>query len=105
MKKSDNYQKKLHDLKRERYTWGDIVEIHEIGNYIIVEYKAIKFDGCSPVEPRSYEEKSTFHPYIDGDDQNESYDSLDHALAACICVNNGTNTRASMYFMKMVKND
>ena len=102
MKNSDNYYKKLNELTSNQYTWGKIIEIHEVGIYIIVEYKAIKFDGCSPVEPKEYEENSSFHPYVNGDDNNESFNSLDHALAAAICINNNEKTRASNYFMKMI---
>ena len=97
MKKSERHLKTLNDLKCGKFEWGKIIEIHEIGNYIIVEFK------WGSVIANDFEKYSSFHIYVDGECQNGTTESLDHALAACICAGNGASITASDYFMKMIK--
>lgn len=55
---------------RETYCWGDIVKIHMVGEYQIVE--SIN-DG-----------QTSFHCYINYVDTNRSAKSLDLALISCV---------------------
>ncbi len=102
--KSARYQRTLLKLRENPYTWGKLVYIHQIGEYIIVEYKAIIFKDSSRVIPTQYEKESSFHPYIDGADTCRGFDNLDDALARCIAQKiDGHNTRADEYFMKSIR--
>lgn len=92
------------EIIKDGFTWGKLVRFHEIGKYLIVEFKGIKFDGVSPVTHREYENKSSFHPYYIGYDFNTSYESLDSAIVGVIAMrHDGHNTKADRYFMKAIK--
>lgn len=84
------------------FTWGKIVEIHHIGTYDIVEYYERKVVGCEITKDIDYE-KTSFHCYFDGKSLSTSCPSLDAAIVHCIAEkNDGCNTRADYYFMKMI---
>ena len=78
------------------YTWGEIIFVHEIGHYLIVEYKQSK-DFC----PEIQEDIILFHPYIKGIDTNTSSDSLDKALINAISINAG-HWRAAEFIINML---
>jgi len=83
---------------------GQFVDFHTLGEYSIVEYKPTTFDGCSPKIPKQYEKESNFHPYINGQDTNTSYNSIEEAIVGAIAYKyDGGNTRAHEYFMKSIK--
>lgn len=89
----DDVRKAMHeeklDLIRREYHWGEVVRIHCIGKYQIVE--AIN------------DNKTHWHGYINYKDTNTSYCSLDSALIGCIGMKHeGGNGKASMYFCKMI---
>ena len=85
---------------------GKFVDFHTLGEYSIVEYKPTAFDGCNPKVPHQYETESNFHPYINGQDTNTSYDTIEKAIVGAIaCKYDGGNTRADVYFMKSIKPD
>ena len=82
------HEEKL-DLIRMEYHWGEVVKIHCVGDYQIVE--AIKDNKTHP------------HGYINYKDTNTSYYSLDSALVSCIGrKHEGGNGKAAMYFCKMI---
>lgn len=82
------HEEKL-DLIRMEYHWGEVVKIHCVGDYQIVE--AIK------------DNKTHWHGYINYKDTNTSYYSLDSALVSCIGrKHEGGNGKAAMYFCKMI---
>jgi hypothetical protein len=84
------------------YPWGKLVEIHEIGEYIIVEYKSNVYRNSQAVHTE-HEEKSTWHPYTNAKDTSCSFESLDAALVGAIArKHDGLNTKADVYFMKAV---
>ena len=58
----------------EKFPWGDIIKIHMIGNYQIIEFI-------------DYEKEISFKPYIDCKDCHCSYPSLDTALISALCNN------------------
>jgi len=96
----------LNELRnRKPFTWGEIVTIHEIAAYAIVEYHPFIYKnncGTGEIDYKAIE----FHSYVDGKGTACSAESLDSALAYCIAYKyEGANTRASAYFMKMIKSN
>ena len=82
------HEEKLNLVSRE-YHWGEVVKIHCVGEYQIIE--AIK------------DQKIHYHGYINYKDTNTSYYSLDSALVGCIGRKyEGGNGKAAMYFCKMI---
>jgi len=74
-----------------RFTWGELVKIHEIGEYAVVE--AIDKEDKLPC----------FHSYVAGRSCSHAYPTLDAALAGCIAYKHeGLNHRADGYFIKMI---
>ena len=89
----DNIREATHeeklDLIEREYHWGEVVKIHCVGEYQIIE--AIK------------DQKIHYHGYINYKDTNTSYYSLDSALVGCIGRKyEGGNGKAAMYFCKMI---
>ncbi len=80
----------LHNIKKgHKFAWGEVVAIHEIGPYSIVEATSDRNDG----EP-------AFYLYVDGNDTSSHYYDLDGAIAAGIAYRHeGPNHNADTYFM------
>lgn len=84
------HDEKLELIEKE-FTWGNVIAIHCIGEYQIIEYIHKK------------ENKTYYHGYINYSDTNYSYLSLDSALIGCIGYKyEGGNGKAAMYFEKMI---
>ena len=84
------HDEKLELIEKE-FTWGNVIKIHCIGEYQIVEY----------IDKR--DKKTYYHGYINYSDTNHSYLSLDSALIGCIGYKHeGGNGKAAMYFEKMI---
>jgi hypothetical protein len=78
-------------LISEEFTWGRILDIHCVNNYQIIEYEN---KGTKEI---------LWHGYINYNDINISYQSLDSALIGCIGYKyEGGNGRAASYFEKMI---
>lgn len=73
----------------EPYTWGRVAEIHEIGDYAIIEAHGPLMDGACAAKPRREDPTPTFHPYVRGEDWSHAYVTLDEAICACIVFNLG----------------
>lgn len=91
----ENIREATHEEKIEliskEYTWGDVVNVHCIGEYQIVEAIGKR------------DEEVQWHGYINYRDTNTSYSSLDSALVGCIGIKyEGGNGKAAMYFCRMV---
>lgn len=81
----------MKDIIEKEFTWGNVIKIHYIGEYQIVEY----------IDKR--DKKTFYHGYINYSDINRSYSSLDSALIGCIGYKReGGNGKAAMYFDKMI---
>ena len=94
---SKNTGTHLTDTERERFTWGRVVAIHDIGEYRIIEFLNRKVDGCTVTKELTDEHLF----FVEGSSQ--SCHSLDGALAAAIaCKHEGLNSQAARYFMKMI---
>lgn len=100
----DNRTTDLKDLKNGApYTWGELVSIHECGQYSIVEFHPWKRDKFTVLTGNQNVDERNFSPYIDDKNCNRSYDSLDAALVGAICLkHDGINTRADGYIMRML---
>ena len=84
------HEEKIELISKE-YTWGEVVKVHCIGEYQIVEAIG-KRDG-----------EVHWHGYINYRDTNTGYSSLDSALVGCIGIKyEGGNGKAAMYFCRMV---
>lgn len=71
------------DLKKlkkgEDFCWGEIITIHKIGPYSIVEYIH------NPLPPNKQE--ILFHPYFEEQDTCHSFDSIEEAIIYAIIFN------------------
>jgi len=82
------------------FTWGEIVEIHVIGNYTIVEYHPWQTQRDKVLSGNVDLEETAYCPYVNGEDLHQSFSTLDWALAACISyAYEGLNQRGFLYFM------
>lgn len=87
---------------KKKFAWGRVITRHVVGPYEIVEY-AVRADN-HPTHPRQETGAIAFHPYINGEDSCQGYDSLDAALAGAIAYRNeGCNHRADIYFIKAIQ--
>ena len=86
------------------FTWGQLIDIHDIGAYTIVCYHPWTTEkNAVKVGTPSLGELS-YHGYVNGKNTSESWPSLDAALAGCIAYKReGANHRADWYFMKMIQ--
>lgn len=76
------------------YKWGDLIEIHEIGPYSILEFKPK--NECGP------NIKNKFHVYVNGINIFRVSNSLDGALIIAISYNNSSNvddTNANIHYV------
>lgn len=88
------------------YTWGQVIAIHEIGPYTIVEsHPWLEQDGrirTGVPDPTSIE----FHTYVNGLCCSHSYPTLDEALAGCMAYRaEGPNHHADTYFIRSLRRD
>jgi hypothetical protein len=95
----------LEDAKRylaSGFVWGEVKTVHVVGDYQVVEYYPRKSEKNRISQDIDYS-KTLFNPYIDWEDTNHGYGSLDEALVGVIAYRaEGPNGQADMYFCKMV---
>lgn len=89
------------ELLSKKYAWGILVQVHEIGNYLIVEYQNEERDERGQYIAGTYDGTNNFHPYVNGHDTNHSFGSLDDALIHAVSCNKGHN-RASEFIINML---
>ena len=76
------------------YTWGPIDGSYSVGPYDILRYRAA---------PDGY---LSFHVFVNGEDTNHSFNSLDEALAGAIAYRaEGPNCQAGMYFIRSLRHE
>lgn len=68
----------------ERFAWGRVVKIHDIGRYSFIEYHGREYVSGSPTG--KLKEKTTFHVYVDGKSTSNSCGSLESALICAIAL-------------------
>jgi len=87
------------------FVWGEVIKIHEIGEYAIVEAYGNEYKNYPSMGKTDYTRKD-YHSYVGGEDCRRIFHDMDSALAFCIAYKyDGTNTRAAEYFIKMVKKE
>lgn len=87
------------DGKQRKFVWGPVKEVYRIGPYEVVRYHPQIFKDSSGTGNYDYT-VNQYHPYVKGEDTNESYDSLDAALVGAIAYRReGGNHRADRYFI------
>jgi hypothetical protein len=91
----------IDDATKEFGWLGQIIKIHVIGPYDIVEMWQ---------KPASNnKDKNTYKSFsicIDGKNKGRGYDTLDAALAGCIAIrHDGDNTKADEYFIRGIGGD
>ena len=88
------------EVLRKKFPWGFVIEDVEIGPYIVRSYHPRKdIDGGTMSD--NDVSKIHYHGYIDGKDCNESWLTLDDALAGMIVRRNvGVNcSQINTHFM------
>ena len=89
-------------IEGHAFTWGDVIAVHQIGEYAIAEFYSWATDGAR-VRTGTPSDKLQYHGWIDGKSISRSWPTLDAALAGCIAYKHeGPNHRADYYFMKML---
>ena len=91
------------------YVWGQVVNVHRVGEYAIIEYVITSEThpdyGKHFFHPAIWSDK--FAKYNDGNfswvDMHTSYSSLDEALLGAIAYkHDGENSQAGFFFAKMI---
>lgn len=72
-----------------KFSWGEVVAVHDVGWYTIVEYK------CGTVDSINYGRKA-FHVYVSGKDTHRSTLTLDEALLLAVAVRNSGSSADHM---------
>jgi len=93
----------LDALKRgEPFTWGEVVAIHVVGPYAVVEHHPwMRTESRTVLTGVADPHETEFHPYVDGQDCSQGFGSLEAALAAAIAYKaEGSNHRGDVYFIK-----
>lgn len=78
----------------KRFTWGDVIKIHEIGDLAVVEYEKWDTDTQQHV--------TGFHGILDGKSTSEAWSTLDGAIAGLLSYKYSGRSDAGQYFMKMI---
>lgn len=85
------------------FTWGEVKEVHVVGDYQIVEYHPRASTESGHITRDIDRNKTQFHPYINWEDTSHGYGSLDEALVGVIALKaEGPNGQAARYFCKMI---
>ena len=86
------------------FVWGEVVKIHEISEYAIIEYHP--FVCRNHIGTGEISQDTEYHIYISGENQSVSTRTLDEALVTCVARKyDGINSHAPYYFMKMIKQE
>lgn len=80
------------------FVWGEIITIHSLFEYTIVEYFDRKRDGNTVTHETDHETISFYDP-----NNNAIYKSFDEAMIGAIAAKyDGLNSHAGYYFCKMI---
>jgi len=85
-----------------KYTWGEVIAIHEIGEYAVIESYGHEFVNQCSTGRIDYSTKE-YHGYLNGKAIGRSTHSMDSTLAECIAYkHDGCNSQAAHFFIKMI---
>lgn len=85
----------------KKFVWGDVVKIHQIGDFDIVEYirDTTRAFNADPTDHG----KTFYHAYIHQKDMSHSAYTLEEMLVTAIALKfDGANTHAADYFFRIV---
>lgn len=97
------FDEKVEYLKKE-FSWGEVLEVHSIGEYIIFKYKEKKSDHISD-EAYEKENHISYHSYTDFKDDCRGYATLDQAIIGAISSKYDGSDRAFGYICRMLDMD
>ena len=90
------------DIDIDNFTWGEVVSVHKVGVYEIVEFKPEVFKGGRGTG--KHHDYSHFHPYVNGRDISHSYPTMEQALIGAICYKyDGCNSDISRMVSRMLR--
>ena len=91
--KECSHEEKVEFLKKE-FKWGEILKVHELGEYIIFEFKRIIDDI----------EEILFKPYINFESIPQSFITLERSVISAYCIQTQReyDDRVIRYFSKML---
>lgn len=84
-------------IEPKRFTWGEVVTIHDIGRYSLVEFNSS--------DHRANEGAHRYSVYVDGEAIGHGYGSLDQALIAAIAWGNGHGASEAACAWKMLRKE
>lgn len=85
------------------YVWGNVVNVHKIGDYAVIEYVVRNGDNTGEIRfhPALWTDKYKGH--FHWQDTNRSYGTLEGAIVGVIAYKfDGLNSQAAGYFAKMI---
>jgi len=80
--RAKKFKKAISQKDLDRFCWGRVLKVHEVGDIAVVEYAERKVVNTAVT--RFETGKSGFHPFIAGRDCSESYGSLEKAVLGAI---------------------
>lgn len=97
------FDEKVEYLKKE-FSWGDVLEVHSIGDYIIFKYKEKKSNHISN---EAYEKENNifYHTYTKFKDDSKGYPTLDQAIIGMVSSKYDGSDRAFGYICRMLDMD
>ena len=100
---SDLNKLKTYAIGDDRYTWGLPVNFFEIKEYAILAYHPWESINGNIRVGVPDKHKIQYHGWVDDVNTNQSWNTLDEAIAGCMAYKyEGPNHRAGYYFMKML---
>jgi len=78
----NKFKKAITQNDINRFPWGRVLKVHEVGDIAVVEYAERKVVNTAVTKTETG--KSNFHPFVAGNDCHESYGSLEKAILGAI---------------------
>ena len=78
MIKAKKFNKGMSQEQIEKFPWGRVLKVHEVGDISIVEYAERKVVSCTICNKETG--GRIYHPYVNGEDTSHSFESLYQAL-------------------------
>lgn len=104
-RRQDDRTTDLAEVKAGRpYTWGEVIAVHEIGPYAVIEALPWTRSGMAVnTGTVDYEAPHNFHCYTDDRHLGHSFGSLEGAIAHCMAYKfDGANSQAAYFFCRMI---
>ncbi len=107
MKTHSDFEKIVAGKGWKSYTWGEILNVHRLGNYAVLEYKATHGSDTGEIYFHPILWTDQYKQYHNDnfywDDTNTSYPTLEEAIIGVIGRKfDGLNSQAAGYFSRMI---